>query len=180
MTALSHDESEHDGNRSICTSQPVPSTPPRSDDWTRSGARGPAQALQFAPQALAGAALPSDELDRWPGLPRDRRAVVHVAGRGDNRPDTRIDRPHDLDDALTIGDERLDPITRSHLRRRLCRRSIHEDVATVAQPGRERAGLHEAHRAQPAIDTRLVGSEGISHAFKDGTARKSRTTDGPA
>jgi hypothetical protein len=36
-------------------------------------------------------------------------------------------------------------------------------VATVAQPGRKRAGLHETHRAQPAIDTRLVGGGGSSH-----------------
>ena len=130
----------------------------------RSAFGSPAQALQLAPQALARPALPSDERDRWPGLPNDGWAVVHVAGRGDGGPDTRLDRPQDLDDALAIGDERLDPITRSNLRRRLRRRSIHEDVATVAQPGRERAGLHEAHRAQPAIDPRLVGGEGISHA----------------
>ena len=70
-----------------------------------------------------------------------------------------------------IGDERLDPITRSHLRRRLRRRSIHEDVAAVAQPRRERTGLHEAHRAQPTIDTRLFGCEGSRHASKDGMAR---------
>jgi hypothetical protein len=37
-------------------------------------------------------------------------------------------------------------------------------VAALAQPGREWAGFHEAHRAQPAIDARGVGSDGISHA----------------
>jgi hypothetical protein len=46
--------------------------------------------------------------------------VIHVAGLGDGGPDTRLDRPHDLDDALSVGDERLHPITRANLRRRLC------------------------------------------------------------
>ena len=69
----------------------------------------------------------------------------------------------DLDAALAICDERLDPIPGADFRRRLCRRSIHQDVAAVAQPGRERAGLDEAHRAQPAIDTRVIGCDGISH-----------------
>ena len=126
-------------------------------------------------QALARPALPTDEHDRWPGLRHDRRAVVHVAGRGDDGPDTRLDRPHDLDDAPAIGDERLHPIARANLRRRLRRRSIHVDVAALAQPGRERAGLHEAHGAQPAIDTRLDGGRGISHA-----SRMARLDVGPA
>ena len=126
--------------------------------------RSPTQALKLAPQALARTALASDERHPWPGLPHDGRAVVHIARRGDGGTDTRLDRPHDLDDALAIGDERLHSIASSDLRRRLCRRSVHEDVTTVAQPGRERAGLHEAHRAQPAIDSRLVGGERISHA----------------
>ena len=133
-------------------------------DKDGSGVRCPAQALQLAPQALARPALPSNAPDRWPGLRHDGRAVVHVAGRGDGSPDTRFDRLDDLDDALTIGDQRVNPITCTYLRRRLCRRSIHEDVATVAQLGRERAGLHETHRTQPAIDTRLVGCAGSSHA----------------
>ena len=164
--------------------------------WRGSPDRGaqasgaPAQALELAPQALARPALPPDERDHWPGLRHDRRAVVHVAGRGDGGADTRLDRPHDLDDALAIGDERLHPIARANLRRRLRRRSIHEDVAALAQPGRKRAGLHEAHRAQPAIDTRLVGGEGIGHAFQDGTRDvveasglgplESQTTDDPS
>jgi len=141
-----------------------------SPDPRRSGARSSAQPLQLAPQALAWPTLATCDLDHWPGLRHDRRAVVHVAGRGDGGPDTRLDRPCDLDDPLAIGDERLDPIARANLRRRLRRRSIHEDVAALAQPGRQRAGLDEAHRAQPAIDTRLVGSERIGHASKDGTA----------
>ena len=117
---------------------------------------------------------PRTERHRWPGHRHDRRAVVDVAGRGDGGPDTRLDRPDDFDDALAIGDERFNPIARTYLRRRLRRRSIHEDVAAVAQPGRKRAGLHKAHRAQPAIDTCLVGSTGISHALQDGTAETGR------
>ncbi len=81
------------------------------------------------------------------------------------RTDTRLDRPNDFDDSLAIVDERFHPITHAYLRRRLCRRSIHEDVAALAQPGRERASLHEADCAQPAIDTRRIGGEGIGHAF---------------
>ena len=95
--------------------------------------------------------------------------MVHKAGRGDGGTDTRLDRPDDFDDAPAIGDERFNPIARTYLRRRLRGRSIHEDVAAAAQPRRKRAGLHKAHRAQPAIDTCLVGSTGISHALKDGT-----------
>ena len=47
------------------------------------------------------------------------------------------------------------------------------DVAALAQPCRERASLHEAHRAQPAVDARLVGGGGISHAIYDPTGRGS-------
>ena len=137
---------------------------------SRSGVGGPAQALELAPQALARAPVPTSRRHRWPGHWHDRRAVVDVAGRGDGGPDARLDRQGDLDDALAMCYERLNPIARANLRRRLGRRSIHADVAAVAQPDRKRAGLHEAHRAQPAIDTSLVGDEGISHAFKDGTA----------
>ena len=112
---------------------------------------------------LLGRPSPRTGMICRPGLAHDGRAVVHVAGRGNCSPDTRLDRPHDLDDSLAIGDERLHPITRANLRRWLRRRSVDEDVAALAQLGRERAGLHEAHRAQPAIDPRLVGSEGIGH-----------------
>jgi hypothetical protein len=150
---------------------PISAEPPVLDP-PRSGVGSPAQALELAPQALARPALPTYEHHPWPGHRHDGRAVVHVAGRGDGGPNTRLDRERDLDDALAIGDERLHPITCTNLRRRLRRRSIHEDVAAVAQPGRERAGLHETHGAQPAIDTRLVSSEGLRHASKDGTPRK--------
>ncbi len=126
---------------------------------------GPAQALELAPETLAGPAPSTHGHDRWPGIRHDGRAVVHVAGRGDGGSHTRLDRPHDLDDALATRDESLHPIAWANLRRRLRRRSVHEDVGALAQPRRQRAGLHKAHRAQPAIDTRLVGSEGISHAF---------------
>ena len=107
---------------------------------------GPAQALELAPETLAGPALPAHGRDPWPGLLHDRRAVVDVAGRGNGSPDARLDRPQDLDDALAIRDEGLHPIAGTNLRRWLCRRSVHQDVAALAQPGRERACLHEAHR----------------------------------
>ena len=131
-----------------------------------SGVGGPAQALELAPQALARPALPAYEHHRWRGLRYDGRAVVHETGRGDGGPDTRLDRSRHPDDALAIGDERLHPIARANLSRRLCRQSIHVDVAALAQPGRQRAGLDEAHRAQPSIDPRLIGSAGISHASR--------------
>jgi hypothetical protein len=130
-----------------------------------SGVSSPAQALELAPETLAGPALPTHDHDVRPSLRHDRRAVVHVAGRGDGGPDTGLDRPHDLDDALAVGDEGLHPIACADLRRRLRRRSIHEDVAAVAQSRPKRAGLHETHRAQPAVDARLVGSGGTSHAI---------------
>ncbi len=108
-------------------------TEPTSSTSAGSGVRAPAHALELAPEALARPALPPYEHDHWPNPRHDRRAVVHKAGRGDGGPDTRLDRPHDLDDALAIGDERFNPIARTYLRRRLRRRSIHEDVAALAQ-----------------------------------------------
>ena len=134
-----------------------------------SGVACPAQAVKLASETLAGPALPMDDHDLWPGVLHDRRAVVHVAGLGDGGPDTGLDRTHDLDDTRSIRDERLHPIACANPRRRLCRHSVHEDVAALAQPRRQRAGLHEAHRAQPAIDACLVGGAGISHALKDRT-----------
>ena len=136
----------------------------------RSGVGSPAQALELAPETLARPALAAHRHGPLPDLRHDGRAVVHVAGRGDGGPHTRLDRQHDLDAAPAIGDERLDPIARANLRRRLCPRSIHKDVAALAQPGRERAGLHEAHRAQPAIDARVGGGDGICHSPYDGTS----------
>ena len=129
----------------------------------------PAQALEFPSETLAGPALPADAHHPRAGLRHDRRAVVHVAGRGDWGPDPRFDRPHDLDDALAIRDVGFYPITCANLGRRLRRRTVHEDMAALAQLRRERAGLHETYGAQPAVDARLVGGAGISHATYDPT-----------
>jgi hypothetical protein len=137
----------------------------------RSGVAGPAQALELAPEALARPALPADDLDRRSLVPNDRRAVVQIAGRGDRGSDTRLDRPDDLDDALAVGDACLDPIACPNLGRRLRGRSVDQDVAALAQLRRERPGLHQAHRAQPAIDSRFVRSTEVSHASKDRTDR---------
>jgi hypothetical protein len=150
---------------SLVGARGVGPTEPSSSTSAGSGVRAPADPLELAPEALARPALPPYEPDQWPSPRHDRRAVVHKAGRGDGGTDTRLDRPDDFDDALAIGDERFNPIARTYLRRRLRRRSIHEDVSTVAQPGRKRAGPHEAHRTQPAIHTRRIGGEGIGHAF---------------
>jgi hypothetical protein len=136
-----------------------------------SGVGGPTQALEFAPETIAGSALPADAHHPRLGRRHDRRAVVNVAGRGGGGPDPRLDRPNDLDDALAIRDEGLHPIARANLGRRLRRQPVHEDVTALAQLRRERAGLHEAHRAQPAVDARLVGGGGISHAIYDPTGR---------
>jgi hypothetical protein len=137
-----------------------------------SGVGSPAQALELAPEALARPALAADADDPRLGIRYDRRAVVHVAGHRDGGSDTRLDRPDDLDDARAVGDAGIHPIAGPDLRRRLRRHPVHEDVAALAQPGRERACLHEAHRAQPAVDARLVDSAGIGHAFKHRTGRE--------
>src|SRR6187549_4308755 len=122
-----------------------PPEPSRSPRASRSAAASPAQALELAAQALARSALSTYEGDPRRDLWHDGRAVVHVAGRRNGGPDARLDWQHDLDDALALGDERLHPIARPNLRRRLRRRSIHDDMAGLAQPCRERTGLHEAH-----------------------------------
>ena len=122
----------------------------------------PADALELAPETLAGSALPARGRDVRSDHRHHRRAVVDVAGRGDGGPDPRLDRPHDLDDPLAVRDERLHPIARPDLRRRLRRRSVHKDVAALARPRRQRASLHEAHSAQPAIDARLVDAEVVT------------------
>ena len=80
-----------------------------------SGVGSSAEALELAPQTLAGPALPTHGQDLRPGVRHDRRAMVHVTGRGDEGSDTRLDRPHDLDDALAIRDEGLDPIAWANL-----------------------------------------------------------------
>jgi hypothetical protein len=137
---------------------------------------GPAQAFQLAPETLAGSALPADGPHSRRGRSHDRRAVVHVAGGGGRGPDPRFDWPHDLDDTLAIRNAGLHPITCANLGRRLRRRSVHEDVAALAQPRRERASLHQAHRAKPAIDSRLVRSAGIRHGIHDPTGREGRSS----
>jgi len=107
--------------------------------------------------------------DPGPGLRHDRRAVVDVTGRCDKGSDTRLDGPHDpRRRALRSAMRASTPIACANLRRRLGRRSIHEDVAALAQSRARRAGLHEAHRAQPAIDARLVDRVGSS-AFQHRT-----------
>ena len=80
-----------------------------------SGVVGLAQALELAPETLAGPALPADWHHPRLGLRHDRRAVVQVASRGGGGPDPRLDRSHDLDDALAIRDERLHPMTCANL-----------------------------------------------------------------
>ena len=136
---------------------------PRQAD---AGVGSSAQALQLPAEALARPALAPDSHDPRPDL-RDhrRRAVVHVARHGDRGADARLDRPHDLDDALAPGDQRVDPVASPDLCRRLRGVPVHEDVAGVTELRRRRARLHEPHRAQPAVDAGLVRRAGISHAL---------------
>ena len=101
-------------------------------DQAGSGVRSPCARAPTRAAGACSAGPPPVRHEHWPSPRHDRRAVVHVAGRGDGGPDTRLDRPHDLDDALAIGDERLNPIARTYLRRRLRRRTVHEDVAGLA------------------------------------------------
>lgn len=136
-----------------------------------SGVAGPAQTLELAAETLVRPALSTHDQDRRSSIRDDGRAVVDIAGDGDRRSDTRFDRPNDLDDPVAIGDARVDPVARADLGRRFRRRSVHADVAALAQLRRKRAGLHEAHSAEPAIDSRLACSAGVSHAFKDRTDR---------
>ena len=71
--------------------------------------------------------------DPGPDLPHDRRrAVILIAGRSDRSPDARLDRPHDLQDALAAGDQRVDTVAGADLRRWLGGVPIHEDVAALA------------------------------------------------
>src|SRR3954447_561610 len=130
---------------------------------TRSGVGPAAQAFQFSPQSLARAALSSDEHDPSARLRDDGRAVVDVAGAGNDGADAGLDRPQDLDDAPAIADQRLHPIAGANLRRGFRARSIHDDVAALARSARERPRLYEAHRAKPAIDAGLVGPDRLGH-----------------
>ena len=90
--------------------------------------------------------------------------MVDVAGSRDGRGDTRLDRPHDLEDSLPISHEGVDTIADADLRRGLSREPVDEDVAAVAQPSRKWPRLHDADRTQPAVDSCLIGSAGLSHA----------------
>ena len=102
--------------------------------------------------------LAADRLDPGGDLANDRWwTVVHVARGGGRRADACFDRPHDLDDPLTFGDKRMHHVARTNLRRRLGRVAVDTDVATLAQLGRNGPGLDEANRAQPAIDSGVVG-----------------------
>ena len=51
-----------------------------------------------------------------PAFGNDRRAAVHVTGRGDDGSHTRLDGPHDLDDTLAIPDAGLNTIACANLR----------------------------------------------------------------
>src|SRR6185369_12561184 len=118
----------------------------------------PAHSLELAAKALARTALAADRLDAGRDLADDRWwAVVDVAGDRDRRADPRLDRPHDLDDPFTFGDQRMHQVAGANLRRRLCRVAVDADVPTVAELGRQGPGLDEPHRAQPAVDPCLVG-----------------------
>ena len=139
----------------------------RPDPDFGSGVGSPAKALELAPKTLAGPALAPDGHDPRSNFSHDRRrAVVHVARCGDGSSDTRLDRSHDLHNTLAICDQRLYPIACANPRRRLCRRPIDTDVTALAQSRRKRAGLHQAHRAEPAIDACLRRGTGISHVSR--------------
>jgi hypothetical protein len=119
---------------------------------------GPSHPLELAAQALARPTLPTDRLDARRDLADNRRrAVVDVTRRGDRRADARFDRPDDLEDPLTFGDQRMHHVAGTDLRRRLCRVAVDTDAPAVAELGRHRPGLDQAHRAQPAINSCFVG-----------------------
>src|ERR1043165_3315275 len=112
----------------------------------RRSAAGPApHPLQLAAEPLARPALAADRLDAGRDLADDRRwAVVDVGLGGNRRADTSFDRPHDLDDPLALGNERMDDVAGTDLRRRLRRVAVHADVSALAQLGRHRPRLDEA------------------------------------
>ena len=118
----------------------------------------PPHPIELAAKALARPALATDRLDAGCDLSDDRRwAVVDVArGRG-RRADARFDRPHDFDDPLTFGDQGMHDVAGANLCRWLCRVAVDADVPAFAQLGRDGPSLDEAHRAQPAIDSCVVG-----------------------
>ena len=86
-----------------------------------------------------------------------RRAGVDIARSGGWGPDARLDRLDDLHDLLTFGDQGMHDIAGANLRRGLGRVAVDADVPAFAQLGRHRPGLDEANRAQPAINSCVVG-----------------------
>src|SRR5262249_22914743 len=104
----------------------------RCDGGGRALAAGPAEALELAPEALAGPALAPDSHDSRSDFGHDRRwAVVHVARGGNGGSHTRLDRLLDHHDSVTTRDQGLHPIACANLRRRLRGHSVHENVTTV-------------------------------------------------
>ena len=67
-----------------------------------------------------------------------------------------VDRPHDLHDPFALGDQRVHDVAGSNLRRWLRRVAVDVDVPAIAELGRHGPGLHEAHRAEPAINPGFV------------------------
>src|SRR4029077_7317494 len=105
----------------------------------------PSHPLELAAETLARPALPTDRLDTGRDLSDDRRwAVVDIARGGDRRCDARLDRSHDLDDALALGNQRVHHVAGTNLCRGFRRVAVHADVAAVAKLGRHRPGLDEA------------------------------------
>lgn len=83
---------------------------------TLSASSGPPHPLELAAKMFARTALPTDDFDAGCDLADDRRwAVVDVARGGGRRADARFDRPHDLDDPLTFGDQRMHHVARTNL-----------------------------------------------------------------
>jgi hypothetical protein len=124
----------------------------------RSARSGPPHPFELAAETLARPTFPTDRLDAGGDLSDDRWwAVVDIARGGDGRPDARFDRPHDLDDPLAFGDERVHHVAGPDLRRWLCGVAVDEDVPAIAQLRRHRPRLDEAYRAEPAINSRVVG-----------------------
>jgi len=149
-----------------CHQTPGRTSPPELPTRTHCGPQvlGARRKRSSSPEPLARPALAPDSHDPRSHLGDDRRrAVVLIARRSDGCSDTRLDRLHDLHDTVTLGDQRLDPVAGAHLRRWLGRRPIHADVTALAQSRRKRAGLHQAHRTEPAIDARLGGGARVSH-----------------
>src|SRR6185436_5595859 len=119
------------GGRSASRGSPAT----RYDALCRSSAQpGPPHPFQLAAKTLARPALPTDRLDARRDLPDDGRwAVVDVARGGAQCADARFDRPYDLDDPLTFGDQGMDDIAGTNLRRGLGRVAVDAVVPALAQ-----------------------------------------------